>query len=63
MRIAKPVAMGAAATIIGMVGLVVASKTQGAILYWTGLGLFVVCVLFVFYQIAKNVGASDGSTT
>ncbi len=63
MSIVKPLAMGAAATIIGMVGLVVASRTEGAILYWTGLGLFVVCVLFVFYQIAKNVGATDRGTT
>ncbi len=63
MRIWKPLAMGAAATIIGMVGLVVASRAEGAILYWTGLGLFVVCVLFVFHQIAKNVGATGRGTT
>ncbi len=42
--------------VLGLLALVFASGATDAIAYWTGLGLFLFCVLFCFGLINKNVG-------
>ncbi len=61
MKISEPLALIAAATIAALVALVTASRVGSVYLYWTFLGVFLACVLFVFFQIARNVGSSKKS--
>jgi hypothetical protein len=46
--------------IIALLGLGLASRAEDDVLYGTGLGLFVFCVLFIFYLIHRYVGRSPG---
>lgn len=40
--------VGAALTILGLFGLLIASRTEAETMYWAGIGIFVACVLIVF---------------
>ena len=62
MKISDPLAIIAAAIIAALLALVTASRVDGLYLYWTFLGVFLVCVLFVFYQIARTSGSSKSKS-
>jgi hypothetical protein len=42
--------------LLALLGLGLASRAEDDVLYATGLGLFVFCILFIFYLIHRNVG-------
>jgi hypothetical protein len=42
--------------LLALLGFGLASRAQDDVLYGTGLGLFVFCVLFIFYLIHRSVG-------
>ena len=48
--------LGGVAAVLGLLGLALSSRAQDQVFYGTGLGLFVVCVLFIFFLIHRNVG-------
>ena len=43
-------------TLLALLGLGLASRAQDDVIYGTGLGLFVFCVLFIFFLVHRNVG-------
>lgn len=45
--------------VFGILALAAASRTQEPVVYWTGLGFFIFCVLFDFGLIGRNVGRHD----
>jgi hypothetical protein len=51
-----PWVLGGIMALLALLGLGLASRAQDDVLYGTGLGLFVFCVLFIFYLIRRNVG-------
>jgi hypothetical protein len=51
-----PWVLGGVLGLLALLGLGVASRAEDDILYGAGLGLFVFCVLFIFYLIHRNVG-------
>jgi hypothetical protein len=51
-----PWVLGGVMALLALLGLGLASRAHDDLLYGTGLGLFVVCVLFIFYLIHRNVG-------
>lgn len=61
MKISDPLALIAAATIAALLALVTASRVDSVYLYWTFLGVFLASVLFIFFQIARNMGSSKKS--
>jgi hypothetical protein len=48
--------LGGVMALLGLLGLGLASRAEDDVLYGTGLGLFVFCVLLIFYLIHRNVG-------
>lgn len=42
--------------LLALLGLGLASRAQDDVLYGAGLGLFVFCILSIFYLIHRNVG-------
>jgi hypothetical protein len=48
--------LGGVLGLLAFLGLGLASRAEDDVLYGTGLGLFGVCVLFIFYLIHRNVG-------
>jgi hypothetical protein len=48
--------LGAVMGLLGLLGLLMASRAVDTIFYGTGLALFVFCVLFIFVLINRNVG-------
>ena len=42
--------------LLALLGLGIASRAEDDLLYGTGPGLLVFCVLFIFYLIHRNVG-------
>ena len=48
--------LGGIAGVVSLFGLFIASRAEDAVFYGTGLALFVLGVLFVFYLIRKTVG-------
>lgn len=61
MKISDPLALIAAATIAALLALVTASRVDSVYLYWTFLGVFLASVLFIFFQIARNMGSNKKS--
>ncbi len=61
MKISDPLSLIAAATIAALLALVTASRVDSVYLYWTFLGVFLASVLFVFVQIARNMGSGKKS--
>jgi hypothetical protein len=53
---AGPWVLGGVMALLPLLGLGLASRAQDDVLYRTGLGLFVFCVLFIFYLIHRSVG-------
>jgi hypothetical protein len=51
-----PWVLGGVLALLGLVGLGLASHAEDDVFYGTGLGLFVFCVLFIFFLIHRNVG-------
>lgn len=51
---ALPWLSGGMFALIGFFALVVASRSHGAPTYWIGLGIFVLCVLAIFYLIGRG---------
>jgi hypothetical protein len=51
-----PWVLGGVVTVLGLLGLALASRAEDQVFYGTGLGLFVLCVLFIFFLINRNVG-------
>jgi hypothetical protein len=51
-----PWVLGGVMALLALHGLGIASRAEDDVLYSTGLGLFVFCVLFIFYLIHRNVG-------
>ena len=51
-----PWVLGGVLVLLALLGLGLASRAEDEVLYGTGLGLFVFCVLFIFYLIHRNVG-------
>jgi hypothetical protein len=51
-----PWVLGGVMALLALLGFGLASRAQDDVLYGTGLGLFVFCVLFIFYLIRRNVG-------
>lgn len=50
--------LGLVLVALALLGLLMASRAVDATFYWTGLGTFVVCVLFVFARIASRTGGN-----
>ena len=48
--------LGGVMALLALLGLGLASRAEDAVLYGTGLGVFVFGVLFIFYLIHRNVG-------
>ena len=48
--------LGGVMGLLGLVGLGLASHAKDDVFYGTGLGLFLFCVLFIFFLIHRNVG-------
>lgn len=51
-----PWVLGGVMALLALFGLGLASRAQDDVLYGTGLGLFVCCVLSIFYLIHRYVG-------
>lgn len=51
-----PWVLGGVMALLALLGLGLASRAQDYVVYGTGLGLFVFCVLVIFYLIHRNVG-------
>jgi len=51
--------IGGFVALLGLLALAFASRASDGIAYWTGLGLFVFCVLFCFGLVASNAGKKD----
>ena len=51
-----PWVLGGVMALLALFGLGLASRAEDDVFYGTGLGLFVFCVLFIFYLIHRNVG-------
>ena len=51
-----PWVLGGVMALLALFGLGLASRAEDDVLYGTGLGLFVFCVLFIVYHIHRNVG-------
>jgi len=47
-------AVGVMFTLIGFFALLVASRAGGSLMYWIGIGMFLLCVLAIFFMIAKS---------
>jgi hypothetical protein len=45
--------MGGMFGLLGLVGLLQASRAHGGAMYWVGIFIFVACVLVIFYFIHK----------
>jgi hypothetical protein len=48
--------LGAVIALVSLVGLGIASRAEDLVFYLTGLGLFVLGVLFIFWLIYRYVG-------
>ncbi len=48
--------LGGVMGVLGLFGLGLASRAQDPIFYGTGLALFIFCVLFIFFLIARHTG-------
>ena len=48
--------LGGVMGVLALLGLFVASGAEDDVFYFTGLGLFVFCVLFIFVMIHQQVG-------
>ncbi|MGH6916485.1 MAG: hypothetical protein ACREJ0_02170 [Geminicoccaceae bacterium] len=48
--------LGGVMGVLALLGLFVASGAKDDVFYFTGLGLFVFCVLFIFVMIHQQVG-------
>ena len=48
--------LGGVMGVLALLGLFVASGAEDDVFYFTGLGLFVFCVLFIFGMIHQQVG-------
>ena len=51
-----PWVLGGVMALLALFGLGLAGRAEDDVFYGTGLGLFVFCVLFIFYLIHRNVG-------
>lgn len=51
-----PWVLGGIFAFLALLGLGLASRAQDDVLYGTGLGLFVLCVVSIFYLIHRYVG-------
>jgi hypothetical protein len=51
-----PWVLGGIMALLALLGLGIASRAEDDLLYGTGPGLLVFCVLFIFYLIHRNVG-------
>jgi len=51
-----PWILGGVMGLIALIGLGLASRAEDDVFYGTGLGLFLIGVLFVFFLIHRNVG-------
>jgi hypothetical protein len=51
-----PWVLGGVMALLALFGLGLASRAEDDVIYGTGLGLSVFCILFIFYLIHRNVG-------
>ena len=51
-----PWVLGGVMALLALFGLGLASRAEDDVFYGTGLGLFVFCLLFIFYPLHRNVG-------
>jgi hypothetical protein len=51
--------LGGIMALLALLGLGLASRAHDDVLYDTGLGLFIFCILAIFYLIHRNVGRSQ----
>lgn len=51
--------VGAAISLLALVGLIVAARAHDATMYWVGLAIFAFAVLFVFHMVKRSFDQAE----
>lgn len=51
--------VGAAMSLLALVGLIVAARAHDATMYWVGLAIFAFAVLFIFHLVKRSFDQAE----
>ena len=54
--------VGAAISVLALVGLIVSARAQDATMYWVGLAIFVFAVLFIFHMVKRSFDQAEAGS-